>query len=109
MHTKGKIVQEQNTINSIDIISQKTKRRVAQVINVKGNLHSKDFANAERLVLCWNQHDALVEVSHNLAETMGVDYAIKKLSGMTDDNMAVGASVILGGIQRQAKAALAGK
>jgi len=46
-------------------------------------------------------------VSHNLAETMGIDYAIKKLSIMSDDYMALGAATILKGIQKQAKAALA--
>ncbi|KKL92754.1 hypothetical protein LCGC14_1881580, partial [marine sediment metagenome] len=46
----------------------------------------------------------LLVVSHNLAHTMGIDYAIKKLSVM-DDNLAVGAATILKGIQRQAKKA----
>lgn len=74
-------------------------------------------ANAERLVKCWNEydelkakaacHDDLVTVSHNLTKTMGIDYAIKKLSTMADDNFALGAATILRGIQRQAEIALA--
>lgn len=53
-----------------------------------------------------NCHDELVAVSHNLAKTMGIDYAIKKLSTIPDDNFALGAATILKGIQNQAKAAL---
>jgi len=48
----------------------------------------------------------LYVVSHNLAETIGIDYAIKKLSTMSDDDFAIGSAIILKGIQRQAKAAL---
>ena len=48
--------------------------------------------------------DSLLVVSHNLAHTMGIDYAIKKLSVM-EDTMAVGAAVILKGIQKQAEQA----
>jgi len=49
---------------------------------------------------------ALLVVSHNLAKTAAINYAIKKLATLHDDNFAVGASVILGGIQNQAKAAI---
>lgn len=49
----------------------------------------------------------LLVLSHNLAETMGIDYAIKKLSTLSDDTMALGAATILAGIQWQAKAVIA--
>ena len=64
-------------------------------------------ANARRICQCVNNFDGLLVVSHNLAETMAIDYAIKKLSTITDDNFAIGAATILQGIQQQAKAAIA--
>ena len=45
----------------------------------------------------------LLVVSHNLAKTIAIDYAIKKLATLSDDTMALGAATILKGIQRQAK------
>lgn len=60
---------------------------------------------AEFLVQAINSHEKLKTVSHNLAETMGIDYAIKTLS-VSEDTMAVGAAAILKGIQAQAKQAL---
>jgi len=60
---------------------------------------------ADYIVQAINSHEKLKTVSHNLAKTMGIDYAIRTLSA-SEDTMAVGAAVILKGIQSQAKQAL---
>lgn len=65
--------------------------------------HPKLKVQEDRARLISAAPDLLV-VSHNLANTMGIDYAIGKLSVM-DDNLAKGAATILKGIQRQAKEA----
>lgn len=74
------------------------------VITTPGDFFTK--AQAKEVLHRCDCHDELVTVSHNLAKTMGIDYAIKKLS-TSDDDMAIGAAVILKGIQQQAKIALA--
>lgn len=70
-----------------------------------------DEETGKNIAVCYDKADApliaaapkLLVVSHNLAKAMGIDYAIKKLSTLSDDTMALGAATILAGIQRQAK------
>jgi len=65
--------------------------------------HQKSIEANARLMAAAPQ---LLVVSHNLAETIGIDYAIKKLSTISNDNMAIGVAAILRGIQQQAKAVI---
>ena len=53
-----------------------------------------------------SSRDGLVEACHNLAETMAVDVIITLLK-KSDDNVMAGYGLVLEGIQRQAREALA--
>lgn len=108
-HTKGEWQTEFRNETSEDGTKRRwvyvTSKEAGEVIcRVFGNpVVSVQEANARLIAAAPD----LFVVSHNLAETMGIDYAIKKLSTLSDDTMALGAATILKGIQNQAKAALA--
>jgi len=76
---------------------------ICSTSNVNNQPIEEQIANARLIAAA----PALLVVSHNLANTMGIDYAIKKLSTISDDTMALGAATILKGIQQQAQTAIA--
>ena len=64
MHSKGKLKVTKS-------VQYKTRKYIIDDDNfVVAQINSE--ANAERLVMCWNMHDELVEDKNNLIKELGV-------------------------------------
>jgi len=73
-HTKGKLVVS----SSFLVVTEETCRIVAntQPIGVEGitTTFAEGKANAERIIKCWNSHDALLDACKELLQMTGMGY-----------------------------------